>query len=134
MSSIRNVSEYLNIPPPLEVDLPQPRLSWDPVHVGLAECVETGYLKLPLPLCFSAPAQAKLEELRAELNERIQNERKKVQTVEARQLAGAKRDAGKQREAHTRRMRLAHGPSRLWLDITDFVVGDAADDSSDDSF
>ena len=124
------MSDYLQLPPPLEVDLPQPRLSWDPVHVGLAECVETGYLRSPLPFCFSAPAQAKLEELRARLNENIQSESKKVQTVEARQLAGAKRDAGRQKEAHTRWMRLAHGPSRLWFDITDFVTGNevATDD------
>ena len=70
------MSDYLQLPPPLEVDLPQPRLSWDPVHVGLAECVETGYLRSPLPFCFSAPAQAKLEELRARLNENIQSERR----------------------------------------------------------
>ncbi|KAI1792074.1 hypothetical protein LXA43DRAFT_359429 [Ganoderma leucocontextum] len=124
--AIRNVSAYLNIPAPLEVDLPQPRLCWDPVHVGLAECVESGSLEPPLPLQY--PPQMKLESLRAEFNENIKNERKKVQTVEARPLAGAKRNAGNQQEAHTGRMRLAHGPSRLWLDITDFVTGDAVAD------
>ncbi|KAM5544885.1 hypothetical protein V8D89_001783 [Ganoderma adspersum] len=132
--AIRNVSAYLNIPPPLEVDLPQPRLSRDPVHVGLAECVESGYLEPPFSLSAWYSPQARLESLRAELNENIQHERKKVQTVEARQLAGAKSAPRKQKEAHTGRMRLTHGPSRLWFDITAFVTGDAVDDDAGDRF
>ena len=133
-SSIRNVSAYLNIPPPLEVDLPQPRLSRDPIHVGLAECVESGYLDPPFALSAWYSPQARLESLREELNENIRHERKKVQTVEARQLAGAKSAPRMQKEVHTGRMRLAHGPSRLWFDITAFVAGDAVDDAPFDSF
>ena len=72
--------------------------------------------------------QQKLENLRSALNERMK-ERKKVQTVEIRLLAGAKRAAGKQQEAQQiRPERWLHEKSRLWLDITSHLTGNAVDD------
>ncbi|TBU27519.1 hypothetical protein BD311DRAFT_377168 [Dichomitus squalens] len=121
--AIRNVSAHLNIPPPLEVDLPEPRLSSDPVHVGLARCVERGRLVPRFPVGYSP--QQELEIMRSALNKNFAKENRKVQTVEVRLLAGAKRAAGKQKEAQqTRRERWAHGPSKLRLDMgLDATVG-----------
>ncbi|TBU54737.1 hypothetical protein BD310DRAFT_951238 [Dichomitus squalens] len=122
--AIRNVSAHLNIPPPLEVDLPEPRLSSDPVHVGLARCVERGRLLPRFPVGYSP--QQELEIMRSALNKKIAKENKKVQTVEVRLLAGAKRAAGKQKEAQqTRREQWAHGPSKLRLDMGLDPTGDA---------
>ncbi|RPD55018.1 hypothetical protein L226DRAFT_471363 [Lentinus tigrinus ALCF2SS1-7] len=121
---IRDVSARLNLPPPLEYERSRPRLTSDPIHVGLARLVEYGYLvRRAIPVGY-APHQV-LEKLRAAFNEECKaNERRPVQTVTARLQAGAKCAAGTRKEATTRRDPWTPIASRLRVDVTLWMTGD----------